>query len=322
MNAKMKITSIKGILLAATLMALASCAPQAFVIRPEMKGASKSGLNLNGKSMAVVYLTDDNPTHDDFNASMAGGFASRLEEDYFGGAQEIGLFKMPSKEGAEYSSKDTLIRLVLDSGKDVVFLFDVPEFGMPLANEPVKVSGKVSTPDSAYISKVAVPFTTKVYVYDSMNKDDKVLGYSGNKSLTANVYNNGSKPKDVVAASVFKDISPLGDNAGYLAANTFLSTWVQDDFYIIYYDGAEKAWNKAADAAYQFKWDEAIEQWLTLTGNKNPEKRSCAAYNIAIGCFMAGQPGLALEWLDRSDKEYPVSLSKSLRAKIKQYTGR
>ena len=43
------------------LFALVSCAPQAFVVSPEMRGPSKSGLNLAGKSLAVVYLTDGNP---------------------------------------------------------------------------------------------------------------------------------------------------------------------------------------------------------------------------------------------------------------------
>ena len=75
----------------AALMALASCAPQAFVVRSEMRGPSKSGLSLAGKSMAVVYLTDGNPRDTLFNASAAGGFASRLEEEYFGGKREIEL---------------------------------------------------------------------------------------------------------------------------------------------------------------------------------------------------------------------------------------
>ena len=64
------------------LLALASCAPQAFIIRPEMRGASKSGLNLGGKSMAVVYITGNDDNCNAFNASAASGFASRLEEDY------------------------------------------------------------------------------------------------------------------------------------------------------------------------------------------------------------------------------------------------
>ncbi len=73
---QMKKTSlIKGITLASVLLALASCAPQAFVIRPEMRSASKSGLFLAGKSMAVVYLTGDESASNNFNASMAEGLS-------------------------------------------------------------------------------------------------------------------------------------------------------------------------------------------------------------------------------------------------------
>lgn len=322
MNKHMKKTSFKAIALVSAMLALASCAPQAFVIRPEMRGASKSGLNLNGKTMAVVYLTGNENNVNSFNASLAEGFASRLEEDYFGGAREVELFKMPAEKGANYSAKDTLVNLVLESGKDVVFLFDEPELGSPIVNDPVKVTGKKLPADSAYVSNVAMTFNTKVYVYDSMNKDDKVLAFSGSKSVTTDVYNDGKTSKEKIAKASLKDIPKMAEKAGNLAASSFLSTWIQENFFVIYYDGAEKAWNTAANHAYSFEWDKAIEDWMTLVDNKNAEKRACAAYNIALGCFMAGQPGLALEWLDRSDKDMPVSLSTQLRNKIKEYTGR
>ena len=322
MNKQMKTTSIKAIALVSALLALASCAPQAFVIRPEMRGASKSGLNLNGKSMAVVYLTGNENNVNAFNASLAEGFASRLEDDYFGGNREIELFKMPYEKGAVYSSKDTLVNLVLESGKDVVFLFDLPEVGSPIVNEPTKITGKKMPADSAYSSNVALPFSTKVYVYDSMNKKDEVLGFTGSKSTATEVFSDGRTPKEKIAQASLKDIPKMADRAGYQAAGSFLSTWEQDTFFVIYYDGAEKAWNEAANHAYSFEWDKAIEKWLTLVDNKNAENRAGAAYNIALGCFMSGQPGLAMEWLDRSDKEMPVSLSKQLREKIKQYAGR
>ena len=80
------------------LFALVSCAPQAFVVSPEMRGPSKSGLNLAGKSLAVVYLTDGNPRGEAFNASAAGGFATHLEEDYFGGNREVELFALSATD--------------------------------------------------------------------------------------------------------------------------------------------------------------------------------------------------------------------------------
>ena len=114
----------------------------------------------------------------------------------------------------------------------------------------------------------------------------------------------------------------MGLKAGSQAASSFLSSWVQETFFVVYYDGAEKAWDSAAGHAYSFEWDKAIEDWMTLVNHRNAEKRACAAYNIALGCFMSGLPDLALEWLDRSDKDMPVNLSRDLRTKIKKYTGR
>lgn len=304
------------------LLTLASCAPQAFLIKPEMRAASKSGINFNGKSMAVVYVTDDDKRDDTFNSYLATGFATRLEEDYFGGAQAIELFKMPYEKGAEITSKDSLVSLVMQSGKDVVFLFDRPEFGDPVVGDPMKVLGKPMPADSAYSSAVTIPFTTKVYVYDSMDKGDKVYGFSGSRKIITDVYSNGKTDKAVLQKKVWNDIGQAAELAGSAAANSFLSTWQQDEFLVIYYDGAERAWNKGAEYAYEFKWKEAIEQWMTLLNANGKEKKACAAYNIALGCFMSGQPELALEWLDRSDSYEPVSLSKNLRAKIKLYTGK
>jgi tetratricopeptide (TPR) repeat protein len=210
----------------------------------------------------------------------------------------------------------------MQSGRDVVFLFDRPEIGDPQVGDPMKVLGKQMPADSSYNSAVTIPFTTKVYVYDSMDKEDKVYGFTGSRKIITDVFSNGKTDKSVLKKKVWNDIGKAAEMAGSAAANSFLSTWKQDEFLVIYYDGAERAWNKGAEYAYDFKWKEAIEQWMTLLQSNGKEKKACAAYNIALGCFMCGQPDLALEWLDRSDSYEPVSLSKSLRIKIKQYTGK
>ena len=63
---------------------------------------------------------------------------------------------------------------------------------------------------------------------------------------------------------------------------------------------------------------EAIEAWMTLLDTNNPMKRSCAEFNIAQACFLNGEYALALKWLDRSDADYPVSLSTNLRKRIQK----
>ena len=154
-----------------------------------------------------------------------------------------------------------------------------------------------------------------------MNKEDRVFGFAGGRNFKVEVYSDGKRSQDEIIKEVWSDIAPGAENAGYVAASSFLSTWKQDDFHVIYYDGSESAWDKGAEYAYSYKWKEAISQWITLLNCRSDEKKACAAYNIALGCFMCGQPALALEWLERSDSYTPVSLSKTLRLKINQYTG-
>ncbi len=300
---------------AASLL-MAACAPQSFVLNSEMRGPSKSGLDLGGKSMAVVYLyTQEADTL--FCASLASGFASRLEEDYFGGNSFVDIYKMPYRSGADYAAKDSLVNLVMDTGKDVVFLFDVPQFGTPDLSAPVEVKGQKVSPDSTYISSATVPFTMKLYVYDSMNKEDKVMGFGGSQDIKQPVYS--ANAKKLSGNRLRSALAPSAAQIGYKAGDSFMSTWKSDQFYVIYYDGAEKAWDSGAQHAYRYEWKEAIEDWMTLVHARNPEKKACASYNIALGCFMLGQYDLALEWLDRSDKEMPVSLSKRLRSQIEKY---
>ena len=59
-----------------------------------------------------------------------------------------------------------------------------------------------------------------------------------------------------------------------------------------------------------------MKVWISLLDTNNPMKRSCAEYNIATACFLMGDNELALKWLNSSDEDYPISLSKTLRKRI------
>jgi hypothetical protein len=315
----MKKTSV--ILLSGIFM-LASCAPQALLVESEMRGPSVSGLNLARKTMGIVYLYGSDPRDSSFNRAFSSGFAAALEHDYFNGEQVIDLYSIQAEEGADYTQKDSMVNLVMDLDKDVVFLIDKPSFGNVSFSEPVKNSfAGAHSADSAYISTAKFPFDIKVYVYDTQNQQDKVFGFAGEKNLTVDVYSRKNATNGELLRKLWSSTESVAENAGEIAAKSFQSTWRQGEYYVIYYDMAEEAWISGADHANAFKWKEAIDDWIPLTKSSSREKRACAAYNIGLACFMLGQPELALEWLDRSDSEEPVSLSTSLREQIKEYTG-
>jgi L-rhamnose mutarotase len=307
---------LAGVAVATFAMSLSSCAPQAFTMNIEMRHPSKSGLDLSRKSMSVVYLEDGGKLDSAFNNAMSDGFAQKLESDYFRGKEVIDVLKMPKVGNGNYSSRDTLLNLIMDSGNDVVFLIDVPEFGQADISEPEKNSSATANPDSAYHSTCSLPFNTKIYVYDSMHKADTVLSFKGSNVIHPVIYGNGKEDASRLKEDVWKFVGPAAEDIGAKAASSFLSTWKAEQYSVIYYDNLEDAWTDAADYANNFKWKEALEKWMTLVNTNNVQKRSCAEYDMALGCYMLGQLDLATKWLDRSDKDYPLSLSKGLRKRI------
>lgn len=302
----MKRSLVSAIAAFSALAALQSCDPQAFSMNVEMRYPSSSGMAIEGKSIAVVYLNEDEAKDSVFNECLANGFASAIEKNYFNGAEAVNLYKMPKVGGGVYSDADTLINLVVDTGCDIVFLFDAPEFG----NVQVK-DEQVSTSGSYY--PVSVPVSIRLYGFDSLSGSDSVRVWTGSRMLSANM--ESSLGLKAAADSLWNRIGSSAENLGEVSARTFSPVWKEETYTFIYYENPA-AWLNAAQYASDYRWDEAIKVWLSLLDTNNSMKRSCAAYNIATACFLMGDNELALKWLSRSDEDYPISLSATLRKRI------
>ncbi len=133
---------------------LVSCGPTTFTMQVDMRGPSRSGLNLVSKDISVLYI--DNGSHLDsiFLGAVSEGFAEAIEKDYFGGEETVGIYRLDRNDGADYTSRDTMVNLIMDTGSDVVFLFDLEGAG-----------------------------NLKLFVYDALNPKDSVYRYSGGNVL-------------------------------------------------------------------------------------------------------------------------------------------
>ena len=302
----MKRSLLSAIAALSALVALQSCDPQAFSMNVEMRYPSSSGMSIDGKSVAVVYLNEDSAKDSVFNECLANGFASAIEKNYFNGAEAVNLYKMPKVVGGVYSNADTLINLIVDTGCDIVFLFDAPEFG----NVQIKEQ-KTSTSGTYY--PVSVPVAVKLYGFDSLSGSDTVRVWTGTRMLSANM--EASLGRQAAADSLWNRIGASAENLGEVSARTFAPVWKEETYTFIYYESPE-AWLAAAQYASDYKWNEAMKVWISLLDTNNPMKRSCAEYNIATACFLMGDNELALKWLNSSDEDYPISLSKTLRKRI------
>lgn len=291
--------------------ALQSCDPQAFSMNVEMRYPSNSGLVLDGKSVAVVYLEEDAKKDSVFNEYLANGFASAIEKDYFGGNEEVSLYRIEKDPEGQYASPDSLINLIMETGSDVVFLFDTPEYGEVSVSE--KQKSTVGTGQDYYVA--AVPVRINLYAFDSLSGKDSVMVWSGSRKLTKNITADFSPDRAMVNEVLWGELASPAEQLGYSSAKTFSPSWKEETYTFIYFD-TPSSWITAAEYALDYKWQEAMKIWMTLADTKNSMRRSCAEYNVAIACYLMGDNELALKWLNLSDKDNPISLSKTLRNRI------
>ncbi len=304
---------MKRFLIFAMLVCAVSCGPSKHAVHVEMRHPSKSGIELAGKNISVVYLENDSAVATDFNESMADGFAYTLEQDYGMENGSIGIYRMRKNPEGVYSSKDSLFNILMDTGADLVFLFDTVKFGNMSVGGPAPVTYKTS-PDSSYVSSASIPYTIRLYSFDAMDKEEKVKAFGGTALAAPSVYSSGRDDSTIATSKAYKALGGEGWYAGLKVAESFKAQWKHEQYSVIYFETPQ--WYQALNLAEDYDWKAAMDIWMKLLDNNDVLKQSCAAYNISVACFMLGDYHLATEWLDRSDAINKLPVSDALRKRI------
>ena len=188
---------MKRFLFILTIAALmSSCAPSRYVVHVEMCRASKSGLNLMGKTISTVYYKGDDLIENRLIDSLAMGFTRSLENDYQTGKGSVLSVSLDRSSG-DYTSRDSLINLLGRYGGDVVLLFDVT-----FSNDMRQLN-------------------LMMYCYDGMNKADVVKKYMGNSHLQF------SSEEEMLADAL---------TTGRYISESFKIQWNHEQYSITYYD--------------------------------------------------------------------------------------
>lgn len=305
---------IRRILYITALLALAvACGPSRHTVHVEMRHPSKAGIDFVGKNIAVVHLENGNGPADLFSEGMADGLAYSLEQDYGTGEGSVGIYRMLVSEGGDYSSRDTLVNLLMDTGSDVVFLIDTLAVGSLKMGGMTSVASPTSV-DSSYISTGEFPFTMKMYCFDAMNKDEKVYSFAGSSVAVPYAYSDGMQKDEAIRSKAVASLQELGFEAGRSLSANFKAQWRHEQYPVVYFDSQD--WYKAMQYADALQWKPAMDIWFDLLDTNDLLKRSCAAYNLALATYMLGDHDLALQWLDRSDADNKLPMSDSLRKRI------
>ncbi len=142
---------IVPILLALSL--LVSCGPSRYALNVEMRYPSSQGIDLAGKLISVIYLENEDTSTTALNAALAEAFTSSLETEL---NSEIGVYSVRASQSGDYSNRDSLFALLIETGADLVFFFD---------------SLTVSAREDA-------SYDMKLYCFDGMNREEKVHNYA------------------------------------------------------------------------------------------------------------------------------------------------
>lgn len=290
-----------------------SCGPSRHAIHVEMRKPSKSGIEFAGKNISVVYLENDNIFSNGLSEGIADGLAYSLEQDYGTGEGSVGIYRMRVADGGNYSSRDTMVNLVIDTGADVVFLVDTLSTGLMTMGGATSVAA-ASSPDSTYISTGHLSFTMKMYCFDAMNMDEKIYTFSGSSVAVPYAYSDGRQSEDTIMERAIASLPELGFEAGTKISSSFKSQWKHEQYSVVYFD-SEK-WYRAMEYADNYYWKDAMTIWMELLETNDMLKRSCAAYNLAVASYMLGDCDLASQWLDRSDADNRLPMSDTLRKRI------
>lgn len=299
---------------AAMLLAV-SCGPSKHAVHVEMRHPSKAGVELAGKNVSVVYLENDDKAASGFNGAMADGFAYTLEEDYGYPGGTIPVYRMRQSPGGNYASKDSLFNILMDTGADLVFLFDTVKLGSLSVGGPSRLPSSSSV-DSSYVSEATIPYTIKMYCFDGMDIQERVQAFGGTSIARPKVYSDGKIDGTIAAMRARAVLPSEGWAAGQTVAESFKSQWKHEQYSIVYFETA--AWYDALDKAEQYDWRGAMDVWIGLLDTRDMLKRSCAAFNISVACYMLGDYALATEWLDRSDEDNKLPISDAMRKRINQ----
>ena len=262
-------------------LAMAACSPQVYPLYLEERQPSSSGLNLNRKSMSIVYMEGYNNLDSLFERRVASAMARSLEEDYFGGEEVVGLYSVPSLDTV---TVENMRSLVMDTDKDVVFL----------------LSTQLDLPQDT-TSAMSVPVRARMYVYDSMG-EDKVRNFKGSS---------------VVEVARMKDLEGKADEIGKIISGRFLSGWKTESYSFYFFDDfSVDEWVEGLQHASDGEFAKAADVWMAMMKKGNNIKRACAAYNLAMVFYLMEDYEMSGKWLSLAEKMEDLSLAPGLRKRL------
>lgn len=296
------------------------CAPQAQFFNVDVRSNAKTDLPLSNKTLAVFSISSQNNADSMRLSNVAVGLAEKLEEDRSLDKGNVAVYSIPKIEFRGFPSAvnenvqavDTayLTGLMLNSGADILFFVDNLRF------RPYTAQKSAVDTDRGYNGvSLIIPYSVEMNVFDVMT-DELLYKREVLDSIYLQVLSSHA-PDANFSGVIAEHLPEIARKIGVKLASYVSTQWSTQERMLITYEG-ELKWEKPYLLAMDFKWEEAIAQWMKLVETENPKKAAFAAYNIAIGCEMLEQFALAQKWVQYSLQQFQFREAEELRIHLAQ----
>jgi hypothetical protein len=281
-------------------LSLSACAPTISILEVDVKLPAELPLSLKGKQMAVFTPVYDSIGKSDsllmsrFSEGLASALATEtaLPDPLPLFTHDCGTVALGTLSQPEYA-----LALAQESSSDMVFLVDSVHVGT------FESKGVSSVSDGFRKELITVPFYSVVRVFDTIACD--FVKYIPLKdSVFWEVWVDSKVEHITVPHTALADLEKVSGHIATSLVRSFSDQWETQDRVVFVYNMGP--WQEAFAYAESFEWEKARAIWLGLLEGKNARKVSCAAFNLALTCEIAGQIDLAKEWLDYAAKTYSM----------------
>lgn len=294
---------MKNILIIIALaLSVSGCFPQIATFEVEVKENNSFALDMTEKNMAIFAVTDSNRVDSLIVTEMANGFAAEAEKHFTGSV--VSAYNIPEEEFSTTQDSTYLDKLMVGSASQIlVFLRNMTFYDF--AAYPVAERN-----DAA---EVKLPFSLKLYVYDAIA--DSVLYRKAVADTVSMFVLSAPDDSENVKNAVAQRLTDVGQAIGKALVAEVVPHYKGELWQLFDYPDLGR-WHDAYLLAMEFRWQEAIEKWMTLTEGDDDEKTAYASYNIAVACEMLDRRELAKEWVNLALKKFTFKEAKLLQQKL------
>jgi predicted heme/steroid binding protein len=291
-----------SVLTAVAALVSGGCGPIPQLLYVERSVPAENPVDFGGKSVALFVSVDttdyDRSEFISFNdslhmVSMATGIASELERKFSLEEGAILVFNhYPMAKEREYDM-GYIHNLSFASNSDLVFVLDSLAITLP------KLVTDESAYESGYANRYAVAnVISSLKLYDGYTAD-MLQNISRNDTIFWELLTRSDVREESIINRVNASLDSVTESLGADIAGTMFPSWREQER-ILYLFSGDKWW-RAYDSATAFKWDDAMDVWLSITENEDDVvKTAAAAFNLSVASELTGRTSLALEWIDVS----------------------